>query len=527
MTAREVELSGGAPWGFRMHGGADHNQPLRISRRYSDSIQQFHNVNPGRKASLSGIREGDVISSINGRSTRGMNNADAHAMLRSAGPVLRLGLNEDREMSPRRRSIGKSTELRRPSQLITEFQSGRATPQAPVYATIRPPIISQNRPISSTMGSSLNSIPTALSSTTLVKSVTTNDEPLKFHPTNPFYTTLPSNYTSASKLPLPNNRAYFSGVDRNKTDENISSYNDISTDFKSSTLFNSKNESGPSSFPHENINDLKFTNGYDDSNNKQFLNNDKNGYLNNSATYQYHDESLPNITKGEGSNPFESKRNSDPFEKYLRKENKKYEYKSTLPNSQSETNFQKKEEIRKHTVTEHKISETEEVKTIKKIIFNGSNDHCQDNTDSKYGFSENKDINESKLQHILNKEKVNISNERPFPTTSRQENNYYNNFEKCKQDDSNCTYSSTFEDFYSNSQSVSDSSATETDDSEDSGREKTVSDGQRTKKYSDPKRRTITKVSKKILKAIEKLTCNIKRYKKNKKVFEPTPLKKG
>lgn len=32
MTAREVELSGGAPWGFRMHGGADQNQPLRISR---------------------------------------------------------------------------------------------------------------------------------------------------------------------------------------------------------------------------------------------------------------------------------------------------------------------------------------------------------------------------------------------------------------------------------------------------------------------------------------------------------------
>lgn len=32
MTAREVELTGGAPWGFRMHGGADQNQPLRISR---------------------------------------------------------------------------------------------------------------------------------------------------------------------------------------------------------------------------------------------------------------------------------------------------------------------------------------------------------------------------------------------------------------------------------------------------------------------------------------------------------------
>ncbi|KAI8424271.1 hypothetical protein MSG28_002830 [Choristoneura fumiferana] len=160
MSTREVELSGGAPWGFRMHGGADQNQPLRISRksslnqsrnprdghrsrgrpkrRWRDDLSAFqldwqvhahdreewrrkeeegevflpegsmlkfcspaarrrepNPVNPGRKASLSGVREGDVISSINGRSTCAMSNADAHAMLRAAGPVLRLGLNEN------------------------------------------------------------------------------------------------------------------------------------------------------------------------------------------------------------------------------------------------------------------------------------------------------------------------------------------------------------------------------------------------------------------------------------------------
>ena len=32
MTTREVVLDGGSPWGFRLHGGADVNQPLRISR---------------------------------------------------------------------------------------------------------------------------------------------------------------------------------------------------------------------------------------------------------------------------------------------------------------------------------------------------------------------------------------------------------------------------------------------------------------------------------------------------------------
>lgn len=57
---------------------------------------------------------------------------------------------------------------------------------------------------------------------------------------------------------------------------------------------------------------------------------------------------------------------------------------------------------------------------------------------------------------------------------------------------------------------VSENSATESEDSADSGREKSIGDGPQTKKYADPKYRTINKVSKKILKAIEKLTCNIK-----------------
>lgn len=66
-------------------------------------------------------------------------------------------------------------------------------------------------------------------------------------------------------------------------------------------------------------------------------------------------------------------------------------------------------------------------------------------------------------------------------------------------------------------QPVSESSATESDDSVCSGREKTVGNGKRTRKYTDSKLKTINKVSEKILKAIEKLTCNIKKVKKLKK----------
>ncbi|XP_049820768.1 uncharacterized protein LOC109593978 isoform X6 [Aethina tumida] len=92
MTTREVVLDGGSPWGFRMHGGADLNQPLRISR-----------VNPGSKAAHRGIREGDLITSINGQSTRDISNADAHKLLKHAGDSLVLGLNEELSGSPKRR----------------------------------------------------------------------------------------------------------------------------------------------------------------------------------------------------------------------------------------------------------------------------------------------------------------------------------------------------------------------------------------------------------------------------------------
>lgn len=54
----------------------------------------FLQVNPGSKAAQKGIREGDLVTSINGRSTADLTNAETHGLLKSAGGTLVLGLNE-------------------------------------------------------------------------------------------------------------------------------------------------------------------------------------------------------------------------------------------------------------------------------------------------------------------------------------------------------------------------------------------------------------------------------------------------
>lgn len=250
-----------------------------------------------------------------------------------------------------------------PSQLIAEINnSGRATPQAPVYATIRPSQSPQNR-TSSSIRSSLNSLPAALNSASLVRSVASDEQP-RFHPTNPFYTTLPSNYSSASKLPVPNGRASISTLDRNTPKETFSEF---TSDLKSPSFFTKTLDSGPTSLPYSPYNDTENINGHDSK--SQF---DKNDYFHRKFD-QFNNQSLPNDDKIR--NPFDTKRNSDPFEKYLRPENKMngncdFDVK-TMPSSMSDSNFRSSTETKSTTITEHKISEIEEVKTIKKLILNG------------------------------------------------------------------------------------------------------------------------------------------------------------
>lgn len=51
-------------------------------------------VNPGSKAAFKGVREGDLITSINEIPTKDLTNSEAHSLLKNAKDTLKLGLNQ-------------------------------------------------------------------------------------------------------------------------------------------------------------------------------------------------------------------------------------------------------------------------------------------------------------------------------------------------------------------------------------------------------------------------------------------------
>ncbi|XP_049434646.1 PDZ and LIM domain protein 5a isoform X4 [Epinephelus fuscoguttatus] len=76
-------LLGPAPWGFRLQGGKDFNMPLTISR-----------LTDGGKAAKGGIGIGDLVLSIDGIATEGMNHLEAQNKIKSCTGNLSLTLQK-------------------------------------------------------------------------------------------------------------------------------------------------------------------------------------------------------------------------------------------------------------------------------------------------------------------------------------------------------------------------------------------------------------------------------------------------
>ncbi|KAM7392876.1 hypothetical protein PAMA_007810 [Pampus argenteus] len=80
-SSYSVSLAGPAPWGFRLQGGKDFCLPLTISR-----------LTDGGKAAKAMMSVGDIILSINGISTEGMNHLEAQNKIKACTGNLSLTL---------------------------------------------------------------------------------------------------------------------------------------------------------------------------------------------------------------------------------------------------------------------------------------------------------------------------------------------------------------------------------------------------------------------------------------------------
>ncbi|XP_023555379.1 PDZ and LIM domain protein 3 isoform X3 [Octodon degus] len=96
---QNVVLPGPAPWGFRLSGGIDFNQPLVITR-----------ITPGSKAAAANLCPGDVILAIDGFGTESMTHADAQDRIKAAAHQLCLKIDraETRLWSPQVSEEGKA-----------------------------------------------------------------------------------------------------------------------------------------------------------------------------------------------------------------------------------------------------------------------------------------------------------------------------------------------------------------------------------------------------------------------------------
>eukprot|EP00066_Takifugu_rubripes_P029718 XP_011618984.1 PREDICTED: synaptopodin 2-like protein [Takifugu rubripes] len=81
MVAEEimVTLSGGAPWGFRLQGGAEQQTPLQVAK-----------VRRRSKACRGGLRENDELVAIGQRPCAGLSHADAMSLIDTQSPTLSL-----------------------------------------------------------------------------------------------------------------------------------------------------------------------------------------------------------------------------------------------------------------------------------------------------------------------------------------------------------------------------------------------------------------------------------------------------
>ncbi|XP_029024083.1 PDZ and LIM domain protein 5b isoform X2 [Betta splendens] len=134
-SSYSVTLPGPAPWGFRLQGGKDFCLPLTISR-----------LTDGGKAADAKMSIGDIIHSINGVSTDGMNHLEAQNKIKACTGNLSLTLQRPSTAPPtaeapkdQPREIIKPVPISQPAPSATNASDKPSTQPSPAYnKTARP-----------------------------------------------------------------------------------------------------------------------------------------------------------------------------------------------------------------------------------------------------------------------------------------------------------------------------------------------------------------------------------------------------
>ncbi|NXY07215.1 SYP2L protein, partial [Pteruthius melanotis] len=125
-----ITLSGGAPWGFRLQGGAEQKRPLQVSK-----------IRKRSKACRGGLWENDVLVSINGKSCAGLSHANAMQIIDSSNGMLNIRVKRivggdqtgpwlQRSPSPGQRVLSPASLLSPSAQLLSsEPAAASATAQ--------------------------------------------------------------------------------------------------------------------------------------------------------------------------------------------------------------------------------------------------------------------------------------------------------------------------------------------------------------------------------------------------------------
>ncbi|XP_073690120.1 synaptopodin 2-like protein isoform X2 [Garra rufa] len=119
MVAEEViiTLSGGAPWGFRLQGGIEHQKPLQVAK-----------VRKRSKACRAGLREGDELVSINENSCGSLSHAQAMNLIDSMPGTLHIRVRRAMSPSSSRPHQSSVRQIHRGSLMSPTGRSGLTSP---------------------------------------------------------------------------------------------------------------------------------------------------------------------------------------------------------------------------------------------------------------------------------------------------------------------------------------------------------------------------------------------------------------